>query len=72
MSELKRCPFEVSMTARIAELKEFIDNLIELGEWGITGMKTITSFRDGEIHNLAIMQGDKWDALVKDWKERER
>ena len=61
----------MQMHARIAELKEFIGKLIELGEWGITGMKIITSFRDGEIHNLAIKQGDKWDALVKDRKERE-
>ena len=57
---------------RIAELDGFIDRLIELGEWGMTGMEIVTSFRGGEMHNLAIKQGDKWDALVKDWKERER
>lgn len=59
------------LTARITELEGFIGKLIELGEWGMIGMEIATSFRGGEMHNLAIKQGDKWNALVKDWKERE-
>ena len=56
---------------KVWSYEAFIDRLIELGEWGVTGMKIATSFGGGEMHNLAIKQGDKWDALVKDWKERE-
>ena len=64
-------PIEDALNARIAELKAFINQLIELGEWGVTGMKIATSFSGGEIHNLAERRQNEWLTLVKDWKERE-
>ncbi len=62
-------PIEDALNARIAELEAHIDQLIEIGGWAITGMTIATSYSPGEMQNLAIKQGDKWDALVKDWKE---
>jgi hypothetical protein len=59
------------LESRIAELEAFIDRLIELGEWGVTGMEIATSFKGGEIHDLAERRQNEWLTLVKDWKERE-
>lgn len=59
------------VTARIAELEAFIDQLIEIGEWGVTGMVIATSFSVGKIHDLAERRQNEWLTLVKDWKERE-
>ena len=56
---------------RIAELEAFIDQLIEIGEWGVTGMVIATSFSVGKIHDLAERRQNEWLTLVKDWKERE-
>lgn len=47
----------VTLTARIAELEGFIDQLIEAGD------AVINAYPDW------IREEDDWDALVKDWKE---
>lgn len=60
----------LDLKERIAELEAFIDRLIELGEWGVTGMVIATSFSGGEIHVLAERRQNEWLTLVKDWKER--
>ena len=60
-----------TLLSRIAELEAFIDQLIEIGEWGVTGMVIATSFSVGKIHDLAERRQNEWLTLVKDWKERE-
>ena len=50
-------PIEDALTARIAELKGFIDQLIEAGE------AVINAYPEW------IREEDAWDELVKDWKE---
>ena len=55
----------------IAELEALIGKLIEIGEWGLTGMVIAASFSGGEIHDLAERRQNEWLTLVKDWKERE-
>ena len=53
--------------ARIAELKVFIDQLIEAGDDVALVAKDIFEFdgKSGEFMPIA----EKWQALVKDWKE---
>ena len=53
-------PIDVALRKRIAELEAFIDQLIEAGDAVINA------------EPMWIAEEDKWDALVKDWKERER
>jgi hypothetical protein len=53
-------PIEDALQARIAELKGFIGQLIEAGD------------AMSNAHSMWVAEEDKWDALVKDWKERER
>ena len=50
-------PIEDALTARIAELEGFINQLIEAGD------AVINAYPDW------IREEDDWDALVKDWKE---
>ena len=57
--------------ARIAELEALIGKLIEIGEWGLTGMVIAASFSGGEMYELAKRHQDDWYSLVKGWKERE-
>ena len=59
MSETKQCPF--------AELEEYIDQLIEAGDDVALVAKDILEFdgKSGEFTPIA----EKWQALVKDWKE---
>ena len=45
---------------RIAELEGLVDELIEAGD------------AMSNAHSMWVAEEDKWDALVKDWKERER
>ena len=47
------------LTARIAELEAFIDRLVEAGD------------AMSNAQSMWVAEEDKWDALVKDWKERE-
>ena len=47
-------PIEDALTARIAELEGFIDQLIEAGN---------------EMYEESYWYENKWQALVKDWKE---
>lgn len=47
------------LQSRITELKEFIDQLIEVGDAVINA------------EPMWIAEEDKWETLVKDWKERE-
>ena len=49
---------EAELQSRIAELEGFINQLIEAGE-------LLAEYCDYETGKIA------WDALVKDWKERE-
>jgi len=51
---------ENELETRIAELETFIDQLIEAGNAVVNAYPTW------------VREEDKWDALVKDWKERER
>ena len=62
-------PIEDALQSRIAELKGFIDQLIEVGEWGLAGMVIATSRSGGETYKLAKRHQDDWQALVRDWKE---
>ena len=50
---------EAELQSRIAELEDFINQLIEAGD----AMSNAQSMR--------VAEEDKWDALVKDWKESE-
>lgn len=52
-------PIEDALTARIAELEGFIGQLIEAGD------------AMSNAHSMWVAEEDKWDALVKDWEERE-
>ena len=49
---------EDDLRKRIAELKIFIDQLIEAGD------------AMSNAQSMWVAEEDKWDALVKDWKER--
>jgi len=51
-------PIEDELRKRIAELEGFINQLIEAGEL----LAECSDYEGGKI---------AWDALVKDWKERE-
>lgn len=44
-------------TARIAELEALVERLIEAGD------------AMSNAHSMWVAEEDKWDALVKDWKE---
>lgn len=46
--------------SRIAGLEGFIDRLVEAGD------------AMSNAQSMWVAEEDKWDALVKDWKERER
>ena len=60
LDDYKRLLFENnSLTARIAELEGFIDRLVEAGD------------AMSNAQSMWVAEEDKWDALVKDWKERE-
>lgn len=50
---------EVYVSARIAELEGFINRLIEAGD------------AMSNAQSMWVAEEDKWDALVKDWKESE-
>ena len=52
-------PIEDALNARIAELEGFIDRLVEAGD------------AMSNAQSMWVAEEDKWDALVKDWKERE-
>jgi hypothetical protein len=54
---------------KVAELKAYIDQLIEIGGWAITGMTIATSYSPGEMQNLAEKKSDDWYALIKNLKE---
>lgn len=56
-------------TARIAELKAYIDQLIEIGSWAITGMTITTSYSPGVLQDLAEKKSDDWYALIKNLEE---
>ena len=51
-------PIDVALRKRIAKLEAYIDKLIEVGD-------LLAEYCDYETGKIA------WDALVKDWKERE-
>lgn len=59
------------LTARIAELEGLVDELIEAGDWGAKLAINIGALSGDNQYKLAKTRYDKWDALVKDWKERE-
>ena len=59
------------LTARIAELEGLVDELIEAGDWGAKLAINIGALSGDNQYKLAKKRYDKWDALVKDWKERE-
>ena len=48
------------LEARIAELETFINQLIEAGD------------AMSNAQSMWVAEEDEWDALVKDWKEREK
>ena len=48
-----------ALKARIAELEALVDQLIEDGN------------AMSNAQSMWVAEEDKWDALVKDWKERE-
>lgn len=52
-------PIEDALNKRIAELEGFIDRLVEAGD------------AMSNAQSMWVAEEDKWDALVKDWKERE-
>ena len=56
-------------SARIAELKAYIDQLIEIGSWAITGMTITTSYSPGVLQDLAEKKIDDWCALIKNLEE---
>ena len=51
---------EDSLNKRIAELRGFINQLIEAGD------------AMSNAQSMWVAEEGKWDALVKDWKEREK
>jgi Cys-tRNA synthase (O-phospho-L-seryl-tRNA:Cys-tRNA synthase) len=53
-------PIEDALNTRIAELEGFIGQLIEAGD------------AMSNAQSMWVAEEDKWDALVKDWEERER
>ena len=57
--------------SRIAKLEELIDRLVEIGDWATIGMVISSSFSSSsEICKLAETRRNKWEMLLKDWKER--
>ena len=60
---------EAKLAARIAELKAYIDQLIEIGSWAITGMTITTSYSPGVLQDLAEKKIDDWCALIKNLEE---
>ena len=64
-------PIDVALRKRIAELEGKIDQLIEAGDWGAKLAINIGALSGDNQYKLAKKRYDKWDALVKDWKERE-
>ena len=57
------------LESRIAELKAYIDQLIEIGSWAITGMTIATSYSPGVLQDLAEKKSDDWYALINNLKE---
>ena len=53
-------PTVSQLLSRIAELEGLVDELIEAGD------------AMSNAQSMWVAEEDKWDALVKDWKERER
>ena len=51
-------PIEDALQSRVAELEAFIDRLVEAGD------------AMSNAQSMWVAEEDKWDALVKDWKER--
>ena len=49
---------ESPLRSRVAELEAFIDRLVEAGD------------AMSNAQSMWVAEEDKWDALVKDWKER--
>ena len=62
---------ESPLRTRIAELEGLVDELIEAGDWGAKLAINIGALSGENQYKLAKKRYDKWDALVKDWKERE-
>lgn len=62
-------PIEDALQARIAELEAYIDQLIEIGGWAITGMTIATSYSPGVLQNIAERKSDDWYALINNLKE---
>ena len=62
----------MTMHTRIAELEGLVDELIEAGDWGAKLAINLGALSGDYQYKLAKKRYDKWDALVKDWKERER
>ena len=62
---------EAKLVARIAELEGLVDELIEEGAWGAELAINIGALSGNDQYKLAKKRYDKWDALVKGWKERE-
>ena len=60
---------EYELQSRIAELEGKIDQLIEAGDWGAKLAINIGALSGDDQYKLAKKRYDKWDALVKDWKE---
>ena len=60
-----------AVNAYIAELEGLVDELIEAGAWGAELAINIGALSGDNQYKLAKKRYDKWDALVKDWKERE-
>ena len=60
------------LTARIAELEGLVERLIEIGDWATIGMVISESYSpSSNMRKLAEDRRNEWEALVKDWKERE-
>ena len=61
-----------NLTARIAELEGLVERLIEIGDWATIGMVISESYSpSSNMRKLAEDRRNEWEALVKDWKERE-
>lgn len=62
-------PIEDALNTRIAKLEAYIDQLIEIGGWAITGMTIATSYSPGVMQNIAERKSDDWYALINNLKE---
>ena len=65
-------PIEDDLRKRIAELEGLVERLIEIGDWATIGMVISESYSpSSNMRKLAEDRRNEWEALVKDWKERE-